>query len=177
MRFVPAILILALSGCSLFREPLSPLIVAARSGDVTEIGRLAGVGADVNAPGGVNNWTPLMHAIHKNQAQAVVALLEAGADANAVSGRTTALIMAAGYGQADVVRILLDHGAKASADALAAAVGGSTDFDDYTAGRCQVDTVRALLVKDPALTLPGDSIAIETARRGGCTDVVALLAK
>jgi ankyrin repeat protein len=164
-----------LAGCGWFSGPLSPLIGAARSGDIVQIKQLAASGADLNAPGGVNNWSPLMHAIHKNQARAVEALLEAGADANVVSGRTTALIMAAGYGQADIVQMLLNHGAKPSPDALTAAVGGSTDFDDYTAGKCQTDAVKALLAKEPTLALAGDSEAVASARRGGCTEVVALV--
>jgi ankyrin repeat protein len=151
------------------------LIAAARSGDTAQIKQLAAAGADLNAPGGVNNWTPMMHAIHKNQARAVEALLAAGADPNIVSGRTTALIMAAGYGQADIVQILLNHGAIPGPAALAAAVGGTTDFDDYTAGKCQTDAVKALLAKDPGLTLSGDSEAVQTAQRGGCTEVLALV--
>jgi ankyrin repeat protein len=181
MRFLPVVLLVALlvglTGCGWFSGPLSPLIGAARSGDTGEIKQLAASGADLNAPGGVNNWTPLMHAIHKNRARAVEALLEAGADANVVSGRTTALIMAAGYGQADIVQILLNHGAKPSPDALSAAVGGSTDLDDYTVGKCQTDTVKVLLAKDATLALAGDSEAVATARRGGCTEVLALVSK
>jgi ankyrin repeat protein len=154
---------------------VSPLIGAARSGDVDQIKQLVASGADVNGPGGVNHWTPLMHAIHKNQAGSVTALLAAGADPNAVSGRTTALIMAAGYGQADIVRILLEHGANPGAEALAAAVGGTTDIDDNTAGKCQTGAVKALMEKEPSLRLAGDSEAVQTARRGGCTEVLALV--
>jgi ankyrin repeat protein len=175
VRFLTLSLVLALTGCGRISRPISPLIEATRAGDTAQIKQLAAAGASLNAPGGVNNWTPLMHAIHKNQAAAVQALLEAGADPNVVSGRTTALIMAAGYEQADIVRILVDHGAIPTTDALTAAVGGTTDFDDYTAGKCQTDTVKALLAKDAKLTLPADSEAAKIAQHAGCTEVLALV--
>jgi hypothetical protein len=177
MRLLIFVALVASTGCGWLSRPVSRLIDAARSGDIAQIKQLAAAGADLNAGGGVNNWTPLMHAIHKNQRGAVEALLEAGADPNAAPGRTTALVMAAGYGQADIVQVLLNHGAKTSPAALAAAVGGTTDFDDYTAGKCQTDTVKALLAKDPKLALDGDSEPIQTARRGGCTEVLALLSR
>jgi ankyrin repeat protein len=74
-----------------------PLCMAARSGDTARIVELVRSGADVNERGGVNNWTALMHAVHKNQAGAVRALIEAGADVNATAGargRDTALRLA-----------------------------------------------------------------------------------
>jgi hypothetical protein len=177
MRLLVFVVLAASTGCDRSSRSISPLIEAARSGDTSQIKQLAAAGADLNAGGGVNDWTPLMHAIHKNQGGAVEALLAAGADPNATHGRTTALVMAAGYGQADIVRILLNHGAKSSPTALAAAVGGTTDFDDYTAGKCQTDTVKTLLAKDPKLALDGDSEPVQTARRGGCTEVLALLTR
>lgn len=178
--FAIALLLLPVA-CGRLGEAISPVAAAARAGDGDRIQRLAAAGADVNAPSGVNHWTPLQHAIHKNQAGAIEALLDAGAAVNAVGGNTTPLIMAAGYGQTDIVRILLKHGAdprlatRPGATALAAAVGGSRDSDDYTAGKCQTDTVKALLEHDPALLIPDDSEAVQTARQGGCADIVALV--
>src|SRR5258708_1824646 len=107
---------LTLASCGWF-VPVSPIAGAARSGDVARIHELAASGADLNEPSGVNNGTPLVHAIHKNQPASVEALIEAGADVNRESGRTTALIMAAGYGYADIVRALLAHGANPRATA------------------------------------------------------------
>ena len=92
--------------------PTSELVGAARSGSVEKIRSLVKEGADLNATAGVNGWTVLMHAVHKNQPQAVEELLAAGANPNAVIGRgTSALGMAAGYGQTDIVDALLKAGA------------------------------------------------------------------
>jgi hypothetical protein len=182
MRLVVWALVAMLTGCGL-GEAVSPLISAAREGNVDRIKSLAAVHVNLDEPGGVNHWTPLMHAIHKNQAAAVEALLEAGARVNVVSGNTTALIMAAGYGQSEIVRILLSHGGdpklavRPGVTALAAAVGGSRDIDNYTAGKCQTDTVKMLLERDPSLLIPSDSDAVQTAQKGGCAKVVALVTK
>jgi ankyrin repeat protein len=182
MRFFACGLLALLTGCGL-GEAVSPLISAARDGNVEQIKRLVAARVDVNEPGGVNHWTPLMHAIHKNQAGAVEALLEAGAQVNVVSGNTTALILAAGYGETDIVRMLLSHGAdpklavRPGVTALAAAVGGSRDIDNNTAGKCQTDTVKALLERDSSLLIPSDSEAVQTAQKGGCTEVVALVTR
>jgi ankyrin repeat protein len=182
MRLVVFALFALLAGCGL-GEAVSPLIAAARDGNVEKIKSLAAVRVDLDEPGGVNHWTPLMYAVHKNQAAAVQALLDAGARVNAVSGNTTALIMAAGYGETDIVKILLDHGAdpnlavRPGATALAAAVGGSRDSDNYTAGKCQTDTVRMLLQRDSSLLIPADSEAVQAAQKGGCAEVLALVVK
>src|SRR5258708_3394493 len=98
MRTAPLLLSLTLlSACG--GGPLTTVIVAARNGDAAQIRALAARGADVNERAGVNGWTPLEHAIHKNQLGSVQALLDAGADPNAASpGGMTPLIMAAGYG-------------------------------------------------------------------------------
>jgi hypothetical protein len=180
MRLFAIAPLLLLAGCDMARPPISPLIEAARAGDTAGIARLAGAGSDLNAPGGVNNWTPLMHAIHKHQANSVKALLEAGADVNRISGRTTALILAAGYGDAEIVGILLEHGADArlalpdGRTALSAAVEGSNDMDQYTAGSCQTETVQALLRHDPRLRVPAESAAARTASKAGCKEILAL---
>src|SRR5690242_18747254 len=46
---------------------LTPLIVAARNGSVGEVQVLLRHRAHPDLRGGVNDWTPLMHAIHKDQ--------------------------------------------------------------------------------------------------------------
>jgi hypothetical protein len=174
---------LLLAGCGFLSGPISPLISAARSGDVTKIRELAAAGTDLNAPGGVNGWTPLMHAVHTNQPGCVRVLLDKGAGANLRAGGTTALIMAAGYGYTDIVEILLKHGADARATArngstaLEAALEGSPDMDHNTQGQCQTATVKAIVESDRTLRLGEDSAAMRAARKGGCTEALAMLAQ
>lgn len=104
---------LFLLGCAVGTQ-VPPLCAAARAGDTTLIEALLGSGEDVNQRGGVNNWTALMHAVHKNQPAAVEALLEAGADVNATAGargHTTALLLAESEGMPRIAALLRAHGA------------------------------------------------------------------
>jgi hypothetical protein len=182
MRWV-LLLSLSVAGCTRHSFPESTLIGAARSGNVESIKRLVAAGADVNQRGGSNNWTAVMHAVHKNQRGSVEALLDEGADANArTADGSTALMMAAGYGYTDIVEILLAHGADAAVEAdggwnaLAAAVGGVPDIDRFTVGRCQTETVKALLTRAPNLKLK-DATSLRAARLGGCAEVVRMVSE
>jgi hypothetical protein len=174
--------------CCLFAAVLQlqdGLVAAARSRRVSEIQSMARGGADLNRPAGNNGWTPLMHAIHKNQKESVRALLDAGANVNArTSHGLTALMMAAAYGQEDIVQLLLERGAdprsetRDGVNALTAAVGGAFDIDRFTVGHCQTATVRALLTKAPDLRLKPNwrnGAARLAARWGGCTEVLRLV--
>jgi ankyrin repeat protein len=172
-----------LTGCNM--QPDNPLIGAARSGDVPAIQALLAKGADPNQRWGVNHWTPLMHAIHKNQKGSVAALIAGGADLNARCGDgISALMMAAGYGYVDIVQLLLDHGADPYAEtadgnnALTAAVGGVPDIDKFTVGKCQTGTVAALLKKAPDLRIKDTAYgraARLAAHAAGCADVLSLI--
>jgi len=172
-----------LIGCAV--QPDNPLIGAARTGDSQTIVKLLSAGANANQRWGINGWTPLMHAIHKNQKASVEALLSGGADPNARGNQgMTALMMAAGYGYADIVQLLLDKGANPYAEtsdgdnALVMAVGGVPDIDKFTVGRCQAQTVAVLLRKAPDLRLKDNlhgRAARLAAHTGGCTDVLALI--
>jgi uncharacterized protein len=184
LRFAVLCFGLILMGCTM--QPPNPLAGAARSGDVQAITTLLAQGADPNGQSGVNGWTPLMHAIHKHQKASVETLIAGGADVNAHAGKKgiTALMMAAGYGYADFVQILLDKGADARAEtadgdsALAAAVSGVPDIDKFTLGRCQTETVAALLSKAPDLKLKDNfygRAARLAARAAGCSGVLALI--
>ena len=187
MRLVLLACVVVLTGCG--REPETPLVQAARKGDTASLRALLAAGADANrADAGGNHWTPLMHAVHKGQAEAARLLLEAGADVDRhTEDGVTALIMAAAYGNADIVRMLLERGADPRAragggiTALGNAAGGGALFDITDGpplGTCNVETVRALLERDPSLRLEGP-VGGATARwfrRGhSCEEVAALL--
>jgi Ankyrin repeats (3 copies) len=140
------------------RTATTPLIQAARDGRVDLIPALVKQGADPNQRAGVNGWTPLMHAIHKNQQGSIAALLDAGADVNSRGADgSTALMMAAGYGYTDIVSLLLERGADPHAqlsdgsNALTFAVLGTPDIDRFTVMDCQGPTVKALLGRAPDL--------------------------
>ena len=89
----------------------TPLMIAALRGH-TEVARaLIAQGADVNKPG----WTPLHYAAtHAGRAAKELAALllehHAYIDAESPNG-TTPLMMAAQYGEPDVLRLLLEEGA------------------------------------------------------------------
>jgi len=160
---------------------LTALILSTRAGAVPAVETLLRHGADPNLRGGVNGWTPLIHAIHKNQSGAAKALLDSGAQLDGC-GRSgeTALMMAAGYGYTPLVELLLERGANPRAatpdgyNVLAAAMGGVPDIDRFTVGHCQADTVRALKRRDPSLHLPDNlwarvaQISGGVARLSGC---------
>jgi hypothetical protein len=136
----------------------TPLITAARDGDVNRVRSLIARGANPNVRAGVNNWTPLEHAVHKNQIASIAALLDAGADPNAASrDGMTPLIMAAGYGYTPIVKLLLQRGANPlltdqnGRDALEAAMSGTGDVDRITLFDCQRRTVGLLRHDVPAL--------------------------
>ena len=88
--------------------PVSPLAAAARAGNLVEIDRLLAAGVDVNAGSGVNNWPPVIHAVHKGQVKALERLLERGASLDGGIGRR-ALDMASSDGDAPMVRVLEAH--------------------------------------------------------------------
>jgi len=142
------------------------LVDAARNGDVVRIRALVRGGAD---PNGVlmssTNWTPLLHAIHKNQLASVGALLEIGADPNRANPEgMTPLMFAAGYGETPIVRLLLRRGANAllrdngGDSALDYALTGTTDIDRFTWFSCQDETAYLIARAVPTLR-PNSSAA------------------
>ena len=176
------LVLLCLAGCN---QEIGPLHKAARIGDIDGIHALIRAGADPDERAGVNGWPALMHAVHKNKPRAIVALVEAGADPNARStGGETALIMAAGYGQTDMVRTLLSLKADPRIEApggrsaLTAAISGAADIDRFTLGECQTETVKTLLDQSPELrwrnTVVG-KVSLLAARLGGCNDVLRMV--
>lgn len=89
----------------------SPLMMAALRGHTELVKELIARGADVNKTG----WTPLHYAATSGHLEIMNLLLEnyAYIDAESPNG-TTPLMMAAQYGSAAAVRLLLDAGADAS---------------------------------------------------------------
>jgi ankyrin repeat protein len=160
---------------------LTPLATAARNGRVEAIDVLLARGADPHRGCGVNGWTPLLHALHKNQLAAAEKLI---ATCTAPSAELDdALFMAAGYAQTEAVAALLARGADPrkdfgdGANALSNAVSGAFDIDFSFRG-CAIHTatVRALL-SAPELKLQGatGTAARRTAEHRGCADMLALL--
>lgn len=168
------------------RRGSTPLMWAARSGAVDAMAALLDAGADPRARDVLNGWTPLFHAIHKQQPAAVRLLLERGVNPNQRARMLTPLIMAAADRDPTIVELLLAHGADAHArgaggsTALSEAVSGGalSDVDRPLLGGCHPATVRALLAHDLTLALP-DTIASREAlwwaRFHGCADVLTMI--
>jgi ankyrin repeat protein len=158
MRYVVLALMLIIRLLS--RSVEEDLIGAVRAGDVARSETLLATGADVNQPAGVNDWPPLMHAVHKKQLRTAEVLLKHGADVNRGGrGGMTPLMMAAGYGDTAMVELLLRHHAdpqRVSQDgstALDYALTGTSDIDDFTLFRCH-DSVVALLARSHVAAKP-----------------------
>ena len=180
MRYFTALATALLAAGCLGPAPgqLSPLAGPARTGDITALQRMIAAGANPNVtdPGG-NHWTPLLHAIHKEQIVAVDALLRAGADPKLASGGVQPLLMAVGTGNAPIVRRLLEAGADPRSDDtifLTAVSGGAlSDLDNPLLGRCPTEVVKALLERAPDLRLspgPRTRIALAFAWFNHCGD-------
>lgn len=160
---------------------MTPLASAARNGRVEAIDLLLARSADLHRGCGVNGWTPLQHALHKNQPVAAARLLAAYTAPS--PELDDALFMAAGYAQADLVAALLKQGADPrldfgdGANALSNAVAGAFDIDfSYRGCAAHTATVRALLtVADLKLTGSQGASARHSAERRGCADMLALL--
>lgn len=178
-----SVLVLACTSCQFVDLP--PVIGAAREGRTVTLERLLNEGADPNTRAGINNWTVLMHAIHKGQEGSVRVLIAHHADLNAAGpDGMTPLMMAAGYGYETIVRSLLEAGANPriarpdGTNALTAAVGGTSDIDRFTVGKCQTGTARALLEAAPDLQVANNltgTAAIQTAKLAGCRQVITMV--
>ncbi|XP_061574436.1 B-cell lymphoma 3 protein [Cololabis saira] len=98
-------------------EGLSPLHLAVMQGHEDLAKMLLDAGADINAMDIKSGLSPLMHAVESNNADMVRFLIESQ-NACDVNGQTysgnTALHIACGRGQVDIVRLLLKSGADSS---------------------------------------------------------------
>ena len=111
MRFTTGLVILTLFSATVLAQAPTSIVSAAESGSVDELRRLIKAGGDLNAQGGL--WTPLGAAAFRSRAQAVGALLAAGADPNrAMSDGTTPLMLAAASGSTACVAALVRGGAR-----------------------------------------------------------------
>jgi ankyrin repeat protein len=163
---------------------ITVLGIAARMGRTEVIEQLVKAGADPDIrDSNENQWTPLLYAVDTHQYEAVRTLLRLGADPDIGTGLTP-LIMAAGDGDDQMLRVLLDHGAdphrtvRSGENALGAAVAGSLDIDEWTVSKCRTSTVKLLLDRAPDLRLEMLWAARPLtwpARLGNCTEVLALL--
>jgi hypothetical protein len=160
---------------------MTPLASAARSGRVEAIDLLLARGADPHLGCGVNRWTPLLHALHKDQLAAAQRLLATCTAPSAELDK--ALFMAAGYAQSEAVTALLKRGADPNKDfgdganALSNAVAGAFDIDtSYRGCEAHTQTAKALMAT-PGLALRGAAgvSARRSAERRGCTEMLALL--
>src|SRR5438132_5372907 len=156
-----------LTACFAGPRDVPPLFAAASDGNATAVREIVKSGADPNAALGSLNWTPLMHAIHRNQIGSVKALLDSGADVNRTGDyetepRTkqrgvTPLMMAAGYGYTPIVELLLRRGA----DPARVDGDGNRALDYALTGtlyratllECQDSTVRALVAAHAPLVI------------------------
>lgn len=123
-------------------EGETPLMTAARTGGADAVGTLLARGAEVDAVEGWRGQTALMWAAAQNQTAAVEALLDAGADPRARSGRGfTPLLFAAREGHVDVLEALVRAGADVD-DALPSNGMSALVLAVYNA---QYDFAKALL--------------------------------
>src|SRR5690606_22854821 len=155
-------------------EPRSPLVAAARNGDLA-IGKLlidAGADVEFHAAG---DETPLMAASAHGHLDFVKQLLARNADVNKkLGGDGSALLVASREGHLETVKYLISHGAD---------VNGQIDRDG-TPLICAVrsnhyEISRVLLENgaDPYLVSPGDEYAMYHARMSGNKDLIELLEK
>ena len=174
----------AMSACATADLDLPPLMTAARKGDLAAMTALLDAGGDVNARDARNRFTPLLHAVHAQQAAAVRLLLERGADPNA--GYMPPLAMAALGPNGSIVETLIEYGANvyargprgASPLSMALSGGAMTDVDVPILGSCHPATVRAFMDYDPTLRIGRGQAAMEAlwwARFHGCEDVIAMI--
>jgi ankyrin repeat protein len=138
----------------------TPLMYAALYGNATSVRALLDSGADPNARNDAG-VAALLWAV--DQADITRLLLERGADANVQSSdrRTPVQLAASRFGASDVVKLLLDHGAKLEGQTALSAAASAGD-----------ETLMRLLIDRGAdrKNFPGD-LAI----RSGCSACVALL--
>jgi ankyrin repeat protein len=155
-------------------EPRSPLVAAAREGDLV-IGRLlmdAAADVEFHAPG---DETPLMAASARGHLDFVKHLVANNADVNKkLLGDGSALLVASRQGRLETVKYLISQGA----DVNAQISGDGTPLicavknDHYEISKILLENGA-----DPYLISPGDEYAMFHARMSNNKSIVALLKK
>lgn len=132
-----------------YQAAFPPLHQAARVGSTAVVSELLDSGAGLEElDRGPNGWTPLLHAIHKDQLAVVRLLLARGADPNRLAANgTSALNLAASQGELSTVRTLLAAGARVEGHS-----GTSALLNAATGGHREV--VETLLAAAPGLRVP-----------------------
>src|SRR5690554_6000505 len=88
------------------------LFDAVRTGDITRLGELIALGADVNVQD-AKGYTPLIIAGYNQQLEAVEILLQSGADVNLPdAGGNTALMGVCFKGYPEIAEMLIANGAE-----------------------------------------------------------------
>ena len=158
----------------------TPLMYATLYGDLRAVRRLLDSGADPNVPNQAGA-TALMWAV--GDAEKTGLLLGHGADANARSdqGQTPLIIAAGRLGSSPVVRLLLDHGAKAgpggeAALRQAADAGDPAVFRMLVERGAAVKAPRALLMAMRAGCAPCVDLVIQSVDKAGLNSALVMLA-
>lgn len=110
-----SLLVAAAVGYYIYRTEYLPseLRVAATEGDLNRVQELLSRGVDVNRPLGSKSNSVLNRAIEGGNAAVVAAVLDAGADPNAISETgMTPLFFATFFGNPAIVQLLIKHGAR-----------------------------------------------------------------
>jgi hypothetical protein len=155
---------------------ISPVALAARIGRPDILAALLDAGANPEKGSGINDWTTVVHAVHRGQPGSVELLLSRTHPSQA--SLSAALDMAASYGDPKTVKMLLDAGARGPQKTLVEAVGGAWDIDVKWNG-CEPPTASAgAALTSPELRMPDSTAgraALRFAEKKGCTEMLSLV--
>ncbi len=153
-------------------EPRSPLVAAARKGNMEIVQALLSAGADVEYHAG-GDEPPLMAASANGHVELVRMLLKEGAKVNRVSASNgTALLTAARSGHQEVVQLLISNNAKVN---VKVSGDGTALIQAVRNGHFEISKLLLEQGADPYLHVPGDEYAMYHARVAGDKAMIKLL--
>lgn len=157
--------------------PQEVIFAAIRNNDLATLADAINAGPGVLEARDERGSTPLILASYLGNREATKALVEAGADLNAVSGTGTALMGVCFKGYADIAAYLIDAGADVNASDPKAANGGTALIFAAMFNRAEV--VELLLEKGAdAGAKDGNGLtAADNARNQGLNDMAARLSQ